>query len=188
MFTLYRIIVRVLSSSRPYQALKPHNDIIAPNQRCWKIKKVSSQVFRSQYCMEVWGHSCESIDLPHYNHLVTEGNLQLGRAAYIVFQVALFSFAIWQNPLSEALSGTGGSSGRPQRTWQCWWGFHVGSTCRLCGGRSQESLHRTFHAGDLVQWLFCIFEAAVSAQNFQHSTLREPSCHLPCQEDLYRHI
>ena len=39
--------------------------------------------------MDVWGHGCESIDLPHYNHLVTEGNLQLGRAAYIVFQVSL---------------------------------------------------------------------------------------------------
>ena len=49
--------------------------------------KISLQVFRSQYCMEVWGHGCESIDLPHYNHLVTEGNLQLGQAAYIVFQV-----------------------------------------------------------------------------------------------------
>ena len=50
---------------------------------------ISSQVFRSHYCMEVLGHPCDTIDLPHYDHLVTEGNLQLGQAAYVVFQVQL---------------------------------------------------------------------------------------------------
>ena len=39
--------------------------------------------------MEVLGHPCDTIDLPHYDHLVTEGNLQLGQAAYVVFQVQL---------------------------------------------------------------------------------------------------
>ena len=57
------------------------------------------QDFRSQYCIAVWGtHThdpgrvCESKELSHYPSLVTEGNLQLGRAAYIVFQVSFSAF------------------------------------------------------------------------------------------------
>ena len=59
------------------------------------------QDFRSQYCIAVWGRRlthttpgrvCESKELSHYPSLVTEGNLQLGRAAYIVFQVPFSAF------------------------------------------------------------------------------------------------
>ena len=46
-----------------------------------------SQNQRSHYCTLVWGHACDTRDVPQYPHLVPQDNLQLGEAAYIVFQV-----------------------------------------------------------------------------------------------------
>ena len=78
------VSISLTSTIRFYQL---YPDIKVVKRYIQSVNIFRSQNQRSHYCTLVWGHACDTRDVPQYPHLVPQDNLQLGEAAYIVFQV-----------------------------------------------------------------------------------------------------